>query len=273
MTVQPAMPLTRGGFLERFGRRALFGMVHLEPLPGSPLYGGSLAHVRDRALGDARAIIEGGASGVVFENFGDRPFSKRAAVEAIASMAAVIGSVAGKIDVPFGVNVLRNDGEAAIAIAAATGASFIRVNVFSGAMLTDQGLIEGEAAAVVRARCRLAPTVAIFADFMVKHAVPLAALDAVQHARDLRMRALADALIVTGSETGKPADLDRMAMLRDATAAPIIAGSGVTAESAASYAQHCDAMIVGTAIKQGGEIRNPVDRDRVAALVEALARA
>ena len=88
----------------------------------------------------------------------------------------------------------------ALAIAAATGAAFIRVNVHTGAMLTDQGIIEGDAYATLRRRAALAPEVLIFADHLVKHAVPLGDVDPVQAAKDLRLRGLADAVIVSGIE-------------------------------------------------------------------------
>src|SRR5436305_9160046 len=122
-----------------FDSRPLFGMVHLAPLPGAPLFGGSLDAVIDAALADARALRDGGADGLVFENFGDRPFFKdRVEARTVAAMTRVIIDVTQEVGIPFGVNVLRNDAASALAIAAATGAAFIRVNVHTGAMLTDQ---------------------------------------------------------------------------------------------------------------------------------------
>ena len=193
--------LTRETFNQRFGRRAIFGMVHIKALPGAPMYGGSMAEVIDAAIADAKALAAGGCDGIGAENFGDRPFfATRVPPETIAAMTRVIAAVVAEVRLPVGVNVLRNDARAAIAIAAATGAAFIRINVHTGAMLTDQGIIEGEAAETLRSRARIAPDVAIFADHMVKHATPLVALDVVQSAKDLRERGLADAIIITGRE-------------------------------------------------------------------------
>src|SRR5579872_839303 len=135
--------LTRESFATRFGRKPLFGMVHLQPLPGSPLFGGSMTAVIEAARADAGAIADGGADGMLFENFGDRPFARGVGPETVAAMVRVIVEVAADVRLRFGVNVLRNDPAAALAIAAATGAQFIRVNVHAGAMLTDQGIIEG----------------------------------------------------------------------------------------------------------------------------------
>lgn len=262
--------LTRGEFSARFGKRPVFGMVHLAPLPGAPLFGGSLDAVIESALGDARAIRDGGADGIAFENFGDRPFAKgRVGAETIAAMTRVITEVVREVPLPFGVNVLRNDAAGALAIAAATGAAFIRVNVHTGVMFTDQGTIEGDAAGTLRMRAALAIDVAIFADHLVKHATPPAAVDPLQVAKDLRLRGLADALIVTGAETGAAADAGRIADLRAAVDAPLLIGSGLTAANARDYTG-ADGAIVGTAIKREGRLDQPVECDRVARIVAAF---
>lgn len=172
--------LTRDSFLQRFGRKPVIGMVHLRPLPGAPLFGGSLDAVIEAARADVRALATGGCDGLLFENFGDRPFRKTEVdPETIAAMTRVITEARREAPLLFGVNVLRNDPIAALAVAAATGASFIRVNVHTGAMVTDQGIIEGNAGESLRRRARIAPDVAIFADHFVKHASPLAPVDEV----------------------------------------------------------------------------------------------
>jgi membrane complex biogenesis BtpA family protein len=165
--------------------------------------------------------------------------------------------------------VIRNDADAALGIAAAIGADFIRINVHVGAMLTDQGIIEGAADSTLRRRAALAPGVLIFADHLVKHAAVLAAVDEAQSAHDLRERGLADAVIVTGSGTGKPADPDRLRWLRDLLDAPLIIGSGLSTANASAFAA-ADAAIVGTAMKAGGQVDREVDPARVAAIVAAF---
>lgn len=262
--------LTRDGFAARFGKRAIFGMVHLHALPGAPLFGGSIDAVIDAALADARALEEGGASGIFIENFGDRPFFKTSVpAVTVAAMTRVITEIARTVKVPLGVNVLRNDVASALAIAAAVGAAAVRVNIHTGAMLADQGIIEGDAAATMRLRATIAPSALVFADHLVKHATPLAPADPVQTAKDLRLRGLADAVIVTGAETGASPDVSRFALLRKAIPdAPLLAGSGVTAENAASFGE-ADGAIIGTAFKEDGDVDRPVDRKRVEMLVRA----
>jgi membrane complex biogenesis BtpA family protein len=241
--------LTRTAFASRFSARAVFGMIHLAPLPGAPLFT-SLDEVIAAALADARAIRDGGCDGFAIENYGDRPFTRgRVEAETVAAMTRVITEVVREVRLPFGVNVLRNDAQSALAIAAATGAAFIRVNVHTGAAVTDQGIIEGDAYATLRKRAALAPEVLIFADYLVKHATPMGEVSA----KDLRLRGLADALIVTGAETGAAADPSRLRALREQVDAPLLLGSGLTAENAATFAD-ADGAIVGTSLKRNGVV-------------------
>jgi len=265
--------LTKKSFTERFGERPVFGMVHLQPLPGAPLFGGSLDEVIAGAVRDARALRDGGASGFIVENFGDKPFSKTVGPETVAAMTRVISEVVREVALPFGVNVLRNDGASALAIAVATGAAFIRVNVLTGAMVTDQGVIEGDAARLMRLRDSLgAGRVAVFADHMVKHASPLAPVDPVQSAKDLRLRGLADVLVVTGKETGGEADPASLELARRAVSdAPILLGSGLNVANAGRFRDLVDGFIVGTSIKEGALVDAPVDVAKVRELVAALA--
>jgi uncharacterized protein len=261
--------LTRNAFVERFSRRPVFGMVHLRALPGSPGFV-SLGEVIRAAVADARAIVAGGADGLVVENFGDRPFTRgRVAAETVAAMTRVISEITREIRVPFGINVLRNDALSALAIAAATGADFIRVNIHTGVMVTDQGIIEGDAYATLRLRAALCPEVLIFGDHMVKHATPFADVDPVQAAKDLRLRGLADAIIVSGPETGVAADPLQLAALRAALDVPLLLGSGLTSENATMFPD-ADGAIAGTAMKHDEDVDAPVEAARVAAIVSAF---
>jgi len=265
--------LTRDDFLTRFGANVVIGMVHVAALPGAPMYGGSMQAIVDAALRDARALRDGGCDAIAFENFGDRPFFKdRVPAESVAALTRVIVEVVAEAGMTFGVNMLRNDAASAIAIAAAAGAAFIRVNVHTGAMLADQGIIEGRAAETLRMRAALAPEVLIFADHMVKHAAPLTIVDEAQAAKDLRHRGLADAIIVSGAETGAEPDRIRFARVREALSdAPILIGSGLTESNAGTFAD-ADGAIVGTSIKIDGRVDAPVDPDRVKRLVAAFKR-
>src|SRR5260370_23274311 len=187
-------------------RKLLVGVILLRPLPGSPRWTGNLESVIRLAINDARAYEQGGVDALFLENFGDVPFTKGAVdPETVAAMAVAGRAVRGAVKLPIGFNVLRNDARAALAICAACGGSFIRVNVHSGAMLTDQGIIEGNAYRPLRYRRNICPGAQIFADVHVKHAVPLGDWSLEDSAHDTLDRGLADALIISGVGTGRSA--------------------------------------------------------------------
>ena len=252
--------------------RTLIGVVHLRPLPGSPRWGGSMAEVVDRAVEDAAAYEAGGADALCLENFGDLPFTKGpVAPETIAAMAAAGEAVRRVARIPHGFNVLRNDVRGALALCAACAGAFVRVNVHTGAMLTDQGVVEGAACETLRQRRVLCPVVSILADVHVKHAVPLAGWPIGDAARDTAERGLADGLIISGVGTGLATDRQDVAAVREACPrVPLFLGSGVTVSNVADYLGLADAFIVGSSLKREGLVANPVDRDRVAALAERL---
>ncbi|MDP6906196.1 MAG: BtpA/SgcQ family protein [Candidatus Thalassarchaeaceae archaeon] len=244
----------------------LIGMVHLKALPGSPNYSGDLDYVEAIAIADAQALIAGGVAGIMVENFGDVPFFKdRVPTITITAMTRIIRSIVELSDIPVGVNVLRNDAKAAISIAAATGAKFIRVNVHIGAMQTDQGIIEGLASETLRLRENLGPGIAILADVGVKHA---AAIDEdwtlEQESRDCWHRGLADALIISGKGTGMSTKIEDLVIVKNAVPdAPLIIGSGVNMDNATAYLEHAASLIVGTSLKIDSSVEKAVDLQRV----------
>lgn len=252
----------------------LIGVVHLGPLPGAPRWGGDLARVVAAAVADARAYARGGADALCVENFGDVPFTRGAVgPETVAALAVAGQAVREAVKLPVGFNVLRNDARAALALCAACGGSFIRVNVLSGAMVTDQGVIEGDAYSILRYRKAICPGALILADVQVKHAVPLGNLPIEIAARDTVERGLADALIISGTGTGvaaNPEDLRRVQAV--CPNAPLLLGSGVTAANVADYVPLASALIVGTSVKRDGHVMNPVDAERVSALRRAIRR-
>jgi membrane complex biogenesis BtpA family protein len=257
--------------------RPVVGMVHLDALPGAPAFDGDRAAVREAMLRDARRLEDGGADGIMVENFGDAPFyADDVPKHVVASMAALVGDLSRAVDCPLGVNVLRNDAEAALSVAAAAGASFVRVNVHTGARLTDQGVVTGAAPETVRLRDRLDADVSILADVAVKHSAPLAERPLSEDVAELIERGHADAVVASGSGTGQETDrkhIERVVAARDeldtAVPVPVFVGSGVTTDTVAETLDLADGVVVGTALKEDGETTAPVDVDRVRALVDA----
>lgn len=260
-----------------FGRsQPIIGMVHLQALPGAPKFDGDRAAILDRARADARALEAGGVDAVMIENFGDAPFyPDDVPKHVVASMTRAASEVADEVDLPLGVNILRNDAAADLAVAQAVGAEFMRVNIHTGARVADQGIIEGKAYETMRERDRLGADVAVFADHDVKHSAAIAADDfTAESFADNVERGLADATVVSGMGTGHAVDRDD---LEQASArrkkfgldVPLFVGSGVTADSIGDILDVADGVIVGTALKAGPSSGDPVSEDRTRELVAA----
>ncbi len=249
----------------------LIGMVHLGPLPGAPGFAGDFEAVLERSVADALALADAGFDALMIENYGDVPFfADRVPPITTAAVARAVATVRAAVSQPLGVNVLRNDGLAALSIAATCGAQFIRVNVLSGAMYTDQGLVSGRAAEIARARAAWAPEIEILADVFVKHAAPPPGLTLEEAAADTYHRGLADALVVSGPATGRAPDQKTIAKVRRAVPdAPLLIGSGATSRNVGRLLEAADGVIVGTDVKTKGRVENPVDPNRAAALARA----
>ena len=258
-------------------RKPIIGMLHLPALPGSPLFGGSMAAIREALLRDAQLLAEGGVHALMMENFGDTPFFPgRVPAHVVATMTALAVDVRrATAGLPLGINVLRNDGLSAMSVAQAVGAQYIRVNVLCGARVADQGLLQGIAHELLRLRSELkAESIKIFADVDVKHSATLAQRPIADEVDDTLHRGMADALIVSGAGTGKPTDPEKVKLVKSAAkGAPVFLGSGVTPQTIGSLLPHADGFIVGTYFKEDGIASNPVDPDRVRQLVKLAATA
>ena len=255
----------------------LVGVVHLPPLPGSPRSALSVADIAASAARDARVLAAAGFDRVMIENFGDAPFfAGRVPPVTVSAMTACALAVRNSCpDLPLGVNVLRNDAESALAIAAVVSATCIRVNVHTAARVTDQGVVEGRAAETLRARRALgAEGVAIWADVDVKHSAPLAPRDVGREADDLVVRGLADAVLVTGQGTGRGVDLVKLRRVREAVpSTPVLVASGATVDSLGELAGLCDGVIVGSALRNDGIAGGPIEPGRASQFANAFRRA
>ncbi len=269
-----AKPRQRSAEKNPLAALRLIGMVHLPALPGSASASMAIDDISQRAVHDAKLLQKAGFDAVIVENFGDAPFAAtNAPKETIAAMSIIVRDVVRALKVPVGVNLLRNDAFGALAIAAATSAAFIRVNVLSGVYATDQGVITGNAAELLARRRLVAPHVRIAADVHVKHAAPLSQPDIALAAEETAYRAGADALIVSGTGTGVPTDLSNAERVKHAVPnRPLWIGSGATAETIGDTLTIADGAIVGTCLKRANKTTNPIDSKRVAAFMKAAGR-
>ena len=256
-------------FENTFGKGKIgIGVVHLSALPGSPGFGGSLSEVIDRAVREAELLKEAGFDGLIVENYGDLPFFKtQVGPETVSSMTIAAREVRSAVEIPVGVNVLRNDYQSALAIAAVTECEFVRINILVGAFVTPEGMIEGEPAVVLRERRRLAPETMIFADVMVKHAARLAPATIGDDALDAAERGCADCLIVTGPRTGSPPSGEDLKAVRAGLegaglAVPVMVGSGITPSNAEALLKLSDGVIVGSYIRKHGRAGEEIELER-----------
>jgi membrane complex biogenesis BtpA family protein len=251
---------------------SLVGVIHLRPLPDSPRYDGDLARVVASAARDAQALREAGFDAILVENFGDAPFvPDRVATVTVAAMTACALAVrAAAPGIPLGINVLRNDAEAALAVAVAAHADMIRVNVHTGARVTDQGIIEGRAHLTTRQRRALgAERIALLCDVDVKHSAPLGSRPLGEEAHDLVSRGLADAVLVTGSGTGRGVDRSDLAAVLAAVRAPVLVASGVTPATLGDV-RDAHGVIVGSCLRAGSRAGEEIDRELARRFAEAF---
>ena len=252
----------------------IIGVVHLLPLPTAPRWGGSLKAVIDRAEQETAALASGGVDGIIVENFFDAPFPKDSVDPAVVSaMSLVVHRLMNLVTLPIGINVLRNDAHSAMAIASCVQAQFIRVNVLTGVMATDQGFIEGQAHQLLRYRRELGSEVKILADVLVKHARPLGSPNLTTAVQETIERGLADGVILSGWATGSPPTLEDLELASAAAnGTPVFIGSGASWENIPQLIQAADGVIVSSSLKRRGKIEQPIDPIRVSQFVEAMQR-
>lgn len=260
---------------------SLVGVIHLPPLPGSPgaaRFGAAeaLARAGERAVAEAQALAKAGFEGLIIENFGDVPFFRdRVGPETVSAMAILAAAIKDSVRVPVGVNILRNAAHDALAVAAVSGADFIRVNVLSGIAATDQGLIETRAADLLRERERLGSPVAILGDVLVKHARMLSVEDVALAVEEVALRSGASGVIVTGATTGRAVDpvrLDKALKAARHCGVGLWIGSGATAQTVGELRKKGLGVIVGSDLRKGGQAGAPLDAKRMKAFMQAWRR-
>ena len=232
------------------GAKALVGMVHLPPLPGSAGYMGQpFEQIVELAVRDARALHDAGFRAAIIQNTHDMPATADAAPETIAFLAAVGWEIRRTLDLAVGVNVLKNDAAGALAVAAAIGAPFVRLKVYVGAMLGAEGVLEPAAPTALRTRQRLGTSTEIWADLFDRTSVPLVPQPLEQVAEWATKFGGAAVLIVTGSDW--QATLQMVATARRGSpATPIAIGGGVTQANVREALECADIAIVGSALEE-----------------------
>ena len=249
-------------------------MVHLQALPGTAKSEHTTQQIVDFAIEEAIRLAEYGFDAVLLENMHDSPYLLReVGPEIVAAMTVATQAVVDAVDCPVGIQILAGANKAAIAVAHATGAHFIRAEGFAFASVADEGIMDiADAGPLLRERRRIdADEIAILADIQKKHSSHALTSDLTigDHARGADFMG-ADGVIVTGNHTGHAVDIAQLREVRGATELPILVGSGVTPENAKEMFEYADVAIVGSSIKKDGNWENQLDADRCKELIGAL---
>lgn len=258
-----------------FGReKALIGMVHLGALPGTPSHRQSMAEIVEQAVGEAVMLAEAGFDAIMIENMHDVPYEQRdVGPEIVAGMSMVACAIRRSAPIPLGVQVLAAANKAAMAVAHASGAQFIRAEGFVFSSVADEGFLDrADAGPLLRYRKAIgAEHVHVLADVKKKHSAHAITgdVDVGEMAKAAEFFG-ADGIIVTGIATGQPIRLDDLGTVRVASSRPLIVGSGVTPDSVANLLAYADGLIVGSWYKQDGLWSNPPDAARARELVRAV---
>ena len=253
---------------------AVVGMIHVDPLPGTPRHRSAPQAIIDKAVDEALCYERSGIDGIAIENMHDIPYLRGGVgPEVTAAMTAVACAVRQAVKVPCGIQILAGANREALAVALAAGLQFTRVEGFVFAHVADEGIIESCAGALLRYRKAIgAEHIAVYCDVKKKHCSHAVTAD-VSLAETAKAAEffLADGVIVTGRATGEPADLDAVREVRQATALPVLVGSGVTIDNVADYLAVADVLIIGSWFKSDGRWQAPVDEQRVRSLMQRVA--
>jgi hypothetical protein len=257
------------------GGKPLIGMIHVGALPGTPRSLDSPDTLARRAADEARSYRDAGIDALAIENMHDRPYLNRhVGPEVVAAMTRVADAVKAAAGIPCGIQILAGANAEALAVARAAGLDFVRVEGFVFSHVADEGLMQGMAGELLRYRRSIgADDVLVLADVKKKHAshAITADVDIAETARAAELF-LADGVVVTGARTGSPALLDDLAAVKRATGVPVLVGSGITRGNVGEYLELADGLIVGSALKRGGDWAEPVDPERVRELVVQVQR-
>lgn len=259
-------------FHDLFGvKKPIIGMLHLPPLPGSPIYNGKgLQDIIDRALFDADELQAGGVDALEVENFSDPTYyPEEVGPELTAAMAVISDHVKRAASIPIGVCVLA-DPKASLSVAHAVGANFVRATFFTEASVDVSGLVCPKPHELLRFRKFLDPSIKLFTDVHIKHSAPLVNRPLKDSALDAKYF-LSDGIIISGTHTGKETKLEDIREAKESVEDfPVLVGSGFNKERAAQIFAIADGAIVGTSLKKNGISSNVVDRNKVKELMKVV---
>jgi membrane complex biogenesis BtpA family protein len=253
------------------GKKPIIGMIHLPALPGTPKNTLSPQKIIDLAVAEAKLYAQNGLNTVMIENMHDLPYLNQKAGHEISSITAIIAyEIKRKLGIYCGIQILAGANKAAVAAAHSARADFIRAEGFVFAHVADEGYIESSAAELLRYRKMIkAENILIFTDIKKKHSAHALTADiSIAETAEAAEFFLSDGIIVTGTSTGKQADINDVKAVKNAVKTPILIGSGITSDNIAEYYPHADAFIIGSYFKEEGNWQNPPEPKRIKKLLK-----
>ena len=247
--------------------KPIIAMAHIPALPGTPRYDKEkgVKHLVEWVKRDVEHRVESGVDAIMFCNEDDRPYVFEAGIEQIAAMARVVAEVKPE-GIPFGVDFLW-DPLAAMAIANATGASFMR-EVLTGVYESDMGVWAPDAGKFARFRSNIGgENVRVFYNVVPEFASPLGSRGPVERAHSTVVSSLADVILVSGVMAGSEADISIVEAIKKKVDVPVLVNTGVKLHNVEEYLSVADGAIVGSSLKVDGYTWNSVDPDRVKAFM------
>jgi membrane complex biogenesis BtpA family protein len=250
--------------------KPIIAMAHIPALPGTPRYDKEkgMEYLLAWVKRDVAYLVEGGVDAIMFCNEDDRPYVFEAGIEQIAAMARVVAEAKPE-DIPFGVDFLW-DPMAAMAVANATGASFMR-EVLTGVYESDMGIWSPDAGKFARFRSNIGgDDVRVFYNVVPEFASPLGSRGPVERAHSAVVSSLADVILVSGKMAGSEADASVIEAIKGKVDVPVLVNTGVKAHNVEEYLSVADGAIVGSSLKVDGYTWNPVDPARVKAFMDKV---
>lgn len=237
----------------------LIGMIHLKALPTAPQHDCNLEEIYKYALNDLKALEAGGATHAIVENFFDAPYIIDPDLDVLIAYTNIFTKLKEEANIPLGVNIHTCNSEQEMVIASLCDAEFIRAESFVEARHSSSGILMPTASKIMRAKKRLASNVKVYADVNVKESFqfsPQTIFEAINDA----LKAGADAIILTGFETGKsPKAEDAKKIKEYIPNIPLYIGSGVNDKNISDHIKYADGVIVGSSFKKENIITNDID--------------
>ncbi|MCD6356075.1 MAG: hypothetical protein J7L66_02220 [Anaerolineaceae bacterium] len=239
--------------------------AHLIALPGAPAYDkdGGMQKIIDRALRDTEILVNNGVHSILFVNEADLPYMEHLPIEGVAAFSAVVNTVVNELDIkiPYGINCIF-DASTGLAVANATGATFLRGN-FAGVWATNYGLYITQAPSFFRMKANLGMKQEdppyFFHNIGGAVGADLTGKTALEQAKSIA----ADIHAQPHAWGMAPYDLDKVREVKEATPDfPIVVAKSTNHENLKQLMEVFDGTIVASCMHEDGKLFAKIDEDR-----------